>query len=252
MKRLADLTTTMLAVGVCLIGFSFQAAYAGVEVSPDDDAKVILDGDRFKPGKPHNGTPIGDNAPDGQPKEPALQWHCYIDTEAPGNPTRCILRGFEDTGPDDPNRPTLTPGMVLEATRTLGLPRLSINIQPGVETLVNFDTIFYTRPQAFERTVDLLGYNVDVSAVGISYGWHYGDGSSQTTATAGREYPHKDVKHQYREKADRVTPRVDVTYRVRYRVDGGPWQTIDQTLTAEGPTTNLRVREAIPVLTIRG
>ncbi len=39
-----------------------------------------------------------------------------------------------------------------------------------------------------------------------------------------------DVTHRYREPADDVRPRVDVTYRVRYRVDGGAWQTIGQTL----------------------
>ena len=40
-----------------------------------------------------------------------------------------------------------------------------------------------------------------------------------------------------------------MTYRVRFRVDGGPWQTIGQTLLAPGPATTLDVDEAAPVLT---
>jgi hypothetical protein len=58
-----------------------------------------------------------------------------------------------------------------------------------------------------------------------------------------------DVTHRYRQPADDVHPRVDVTYRVRYRVDGGAWQTIGQTLQASGPAAELDVREAAPVLT---
>jgi hypothetical protein len=57
------------------------------------------------------------------------------------------------------------------------------------------------------------------------------------------------VTYRYRQPAEAVSPRVDVTYRVRYRVDGGSWNTIDQTLLASGPTAQLEVKEAVPVLT---
>ena len=40
-----------------------------------------------------------------------------------------------------------------------------------------------------------------------------------------------------------------MTYRVRYRVDGGAWNTIGQTLLASGPAAELEVKEAAPVLT---
>ncbi|KQV76775.1 hypothetical protein ASC61_18215 [Aeromicrobium sp. Root344] len=133
--------------------------------------------------------------------------------------------------------------------REIGLPSLKVQIQPGEETLVNIETIFYTQPQPFERSVTLLGFDVDLVATPVRYTWIHDDGTASTTARPGRPYPAMDVTHRYREPADDVHPRVDVTYRVRYRVDGGGWQTIGQTLQASGPAAELDVREAAPVLT---
>jgi hypothetical protein len=124
-----------------------------------------------------------------------------------------------------------------------------VRIQPGDETLVNIETIFYTRPQPFERSIALLGFDIDLSAEPVRYTWVHDDGTASTTSRPGKPYPAMDVTHRYREPADDVHPRVDVTYRVRYRVDGGAWQTIGQTLQASGPAAELDVREAAPVLT---
>ena len=77
----------------------------------------------------------------------------------------------------------------------------------------------------------------------------HGDGTTATTTRPGRPYPATDVVHRYEKPADDLQARVDVTYRVRFRVDGGPWQTIGQTLLASGPAAVLDVDEAAPVLT---
>jgi hypothetical protein len=45
-----------------------------------------------------------------------------------------------------------------------------------------------------------------------------------------------------------VQAAVDVTYTARFRLAGGRWQDIAQTLTITGPPTPLRVAEATPVL----
>jgi len=156
-------------------------------------------------------------------------------------------RTFED---EDDDR-EVTDGDVLRAAREIGLPQLPVTIQPGEQTLVNADTIFSTTPQAFDHSVTLLGFGVDIVATATSYTWHHGDGTSSRTSTPGRPYPAFDVTHRYQRAADSVRPRVDVTYRIRYRVDGGPWRTIDQTVTAAGPAAELDVREAVPVLVKR-
>ena len=158
--------------------------------------------------------------------------------------------GCRDVDPPEAEQddPQLTPGDVLRAVREIGLPSLSLQVQPGGSTLVNVETIFYAEPRPFERSVQLLGFDVDVVASPVSYQWVHGDGTTRTTTEPGRPYPAMDVTHRYTQPAEEVQARVDVTYRVRFRVDGGAWQTIDQTLLAAGPVAVLDVDEAAPVL----
>ncbi|KQX75583.1 hypothetical protein ASD10_10575 [Aeromicrobium sp. Root472D3] len=155
-----------------------------------------------------------------------------------------------EPGPEaEADGPEVTPGDILRAVREIGLPSLRLEVQPDAETLVNVETIFYTEPQPFERSVELLGFDVDLVAEPVGYQWVHGDGTTATTTEPGRPYPAMDVVHRYTVPADDVRARVDVTYRVRFRVDGGPWQTIGQTLLAAGPPTALDVDEAAPVMT---
>ncbi|WP_146825233.1 hypothetical protein [Aeromicrobium flavum] len=135
-----------------------------------------------------------------------------------------------------------------EEVRRIGLPRLKVAVQPAGSTLVNLETIFHTTAAPIERTVPILGSTVDLRAAPATYTWHHGDGTTQATSRPGRPYPALDVVHRYREPG-RVAARVDVTYRVTYRIDGGAWQDLGATITAAGPATTLRVREARPVLT---
>ncbi|HET7414972.1 MAG TPA: hypothetical protein VFI97_04675, partial [Arthrobacter sp.] len=67
--------------------------------------------------------------------------------------------------------PRVTPGLVLNAIRRIGLPKLAVHIQPQGKTLVNFDTNFYVDPQQFSRTITLLGQSVDVEATPTGYTW---------------------------------------------------------------------------------
>jgi len=138
--------------------------------------------------------------------------------------------------------------MVEEAVRRMGLPSLPVHVQPAEATLVNFDTIFFAEPVPFDRSVTLVGYDVRVVAEPVSYGWSFGDGSSLTTHLPGAPHPAKDVVHRYDDAHVIVQPSVDVTYRVSYSVDGGATQQLGTTLTAQGPSTGLRIREASALL----
>lgn len=170
-----------------------------------------------------------------------IYFQCPVDAEV-GN------YGCRSTPDDDDDERDLTEGDVLRAVREIGLPRLSVSVQPGERTLVNADTVFSTSPVPFDHSVTLLGFDVDLVATPTSYTWHHGDGTSRSTSKPGRPYPAFDVTHRYRKAAEVVRPSVDVTYQVRYRVDGGAWTTISQTITAPGPAAELEVREAVPVL----
>jgi hypothetical protein len=234
-------TLVALGVGICLAA-GVSPARADVVLTPDDvDPKLHLKATKEKP--------LASSRQGAQADEIA-----NVDQGEP----RCDLFGDSltlsvadapmslQTGVDESD---LTEGAILEAVREIGLPSLRVRIQPGEETLVNVPTIFYTEPEAFRRSIDLLGFDIDLVATPVSYRWFHGDGTSSSTDRPGRPYPAMDVTYRYPEPAEQLHPRVDVTYQVRFRVDGGSWQTIGQTLLASGPTAELEVREAAPVLT---
>jgi hypothetical protein len=121
----------------------------------------------------------------------------------------------------------------------------TVEVQPSSgRTLVNLDTIFYTKNRSETVTgIDVLGRSVDLRLTAVAYRWSFGDGQATTTAGPGRPYPSKDVSHRY-SASGVVAPRVDVTYTGRYRIDGGRWIDIAGDATVTGPTVPLTVVEA--------
>ncbi len=138
--------------------------------------------------------------------------------------------------------------MVLNEIRRIGLPHLATHTQPEGTTLVNFDTIFYTEAQPFSATVTLLGQQVEVVAEPTRYTWRHGDGTTTETSSPGEPYPSKEITYRYSNAHTTVRPRVDVTYTARFRVNGGSWRDIDETVTVLGPEGSLEVSEATPTL----
>lgn len=143
--------------------------------------------------------------------------------------------------------PVLTPRRILEEVRRVGLPSMSVQAPP--ETFVNYETVVYTRAATFTRTVNLLGFTVDIEATPSEFLWNYGDGATETTTSAGRPYPATDITHTWTDAHHTFHPSVDVTYQIRYRVNGGTWQTLADTITAQGPEGDVRIREATGMLT---
>lgn len=233
-----------VAVLIAVLAIGGSAA-ADPEVTPDPARPGLILSDEVivRPGTPHSPAPSNDDTAPVNHRDAVLTV-CEVDVR---DAIQCYLP--VDDEPADPDDPELTQGDVLRAVREIGLPSLKVRIQPGEETLVNIETIFYTQPQPFERSIMLLGFDIDLVAEPVRYTWVHDDGTVSTTSRPGKPYPAMDVTHRYREPDDDVHPRVDVTYRVRYRVDGGAWQTIGQTLEASGPAAELDVREAAPVLT---
>ena len=228
-----------LIASAVLLVLAGAPTHGDVSVEPDPrNSSVRLKGHRVT--KPHNA-----KVNDGERRylPPRYYTHlCPVDAEV-------MTYGCRTYRPEDPDEAELSEGDIVRAVRQIGLPSLEVQIQPGISTLVNVATIFYTEPQQFNRSVMLLGFDVDLAATPVRYRWLHGDGTASTTTKPGKPYPSTEVTHHYRQPAEAVNPRVDVTYRVRYRVDGGPWNTIDQTLLASGQTTALEVKEAAPVLT---
>ena len=242
MKFVASAICALVVVLIC----TQAPALADPKVEPLDGAKALLKEEKWQPSTTSDRTqPIAGARSREKPME-TNAWGGVPCVQLTNGTTQC----FGQPAIAPPATPAeLTPGDILTAVKKIGMPSLKINIQPGGETLVNLDTIFYARPQPFRRSVDLLGFDIDLVATPVRYTWRHGDGTSHTTSKPGRPYPSKDVIHRYPKSGKNLHPSVDVTYAVRYRVDGGAWQDLSQTLQASGPTGDLDVKEATPVLT---
>jgi hypothetical protein len=144
--------------------------------------------------------------------------------------------------------PALTGGLIATAFRRIPLPPSSFSIQPpGGQTLVNFETNFFTEERTLDRTVRLLGQRVDLRIWAHSYTWHFGDGEAITTSKPGAPYPKLLITHNYLEKGA-YRPKMDTTWVADYRVGAGAWQSVPGSVTIEGSPTNLQAIEARPTL----
>jgi hypothetical protein len=159
-------------------------------------------------------------------------------------------------GQDQANRINgLTPGFVRRAFRRLTWPSSALVVQPPHgTTLVNFETNFYTtNDHPTVQTVTLLRQRVTIEATPTRYTWHFetghlgAAGSGLTTSDPGAPYPDLQVSHRYT-RVGRVRPSVDTTYSGRFRVNGGDWQTIPDTVTVPGSPVDLEVVSATPHL----
>ena len=116
-----------------------------------------------------------------------------------------------------------------------------MTVQPeGGKTLVNFETIFYTtNNQPTSRIVMLL----------VSAGRDPGHAHVVHLALRGRHELHddqrrepvsrsQDVVHVYA-GLDPVQPSVDTVYSGRFRVNGGEWEAIDDTVAVAGDAVDL-------------
>ena len=150
------------------------------------------------------------------------------------------------------HRPVITAAMVLAAFRRIPVPKATSITQPAGKTLVNFDTIFHTRADAFTRTVTLLGQRVRLDIKPSRFTWTYGDGSTAVTTTPGAAYPAKTIVHRYPHAHATMTHHVTVQWSATYSINGSAPMDVPGTVTTDGPATDLRVAEAIPALSGHG
>jgi hypothetical protein len=145
----------------------------------------------------------------------------------------------------------ITPELVQQAFQRLTWPRAELTVQPpGGETLVNFETNFFTtNTEPSTQTVTLLGTGITIEATPISYVWHFGQGADpRRTTSPGAPFPDLDVTHVYQDAHTTVNPSVDVTYSGRYRIGNSAWIDIPGTLTVDGAPIELTVIEGQPNL----
>ncbi|MEJ7834247.1 MAG: hypothetical protein WKF79_15140 [Nocardioides sp.] len=98
-----------------------------------------------------------------------------------------------------------------------------------------------------------LGQRVTIEATPVEYVWHFEDpddpdgAEDLTTSDPGAAYPDLTVTHDYL-RVGTVAPSVETVYAGRFRVGGGPWRAIPDTLAVPGRSVTLEIIEATPRL----
>ena len=142
--------------------------------------------------------------------------------------------------------------LIIREFKRIAWPGSDLVVQPpGGKTLVNFETNFYTLDeQPISQEVTVANQQVVIRVVPTTYTFIFGDGTSTSSASPGRPHPNLDVTHPYAQTGT-VAVSLDTTYTGEYRIGGGAWVAIPETLTVPGAAQNLSIVEAVPQLVLR-
>lgn len=112
------------------------------------------------------------------------------------------------------------------------VPNVEIRINPLIG-LVGTESWFWLEGYSgapIVKSTDALGSRVDVEATVTGYDWVFGDGTGIAGTSPGRPYPERsEVRHVFERSsttADGYRVRVQFTFDVRYRIDGGEWNVL--------------------------
>ena len=159
-----------------------------------------------------------------------------------------------------PTAATATPASVAHDQIVRLVPHPGIgSAPPGGATLVNIQTLLWLDTSADRDlgAVTLLGRRISLAVSVANVSWDFGDGTRTTTTTPGTPYTDADActtpqcphyfGHTYR-TAGATTVTATVTWQGHYRVDGGPWLTIQPTVTGPPQSVRLTVKQARSIL----
>ncbi len=159
------------------------------------------------------------------------------------------------------SRPPLTMAMIQDAFNHTPWAKPQISTQPkGDVTLVGLDTFYKVNwsEQGFQPgeidNVDptrMNGYRVDIRVKLVSFMWQFGDGQTfGPTTSEGGVYPSGNITHQY-VKGGGYPASVNTTFGGEFRIDGGDWAPIPDSVQVPGPATTVTVRTAQAELVAR-
>ena len=152
--------------------------------------------------------------------------------------------------------------MIQEAFNLTPWAKPQISTQPkGNVTLVGLDTYYRVNwtVEGFQpQEVDAIdparmnGFHVDVRVKLDHFQYVFGDGDLfGPTTSEGGVYPTGEITHPYL-KAGAYPARVNTTFAGEFRIDGGGWAPIPNTVTVPGPATVVTVRTAAAQLVQNG
>lgn len=109
--------------------------------------------------------------------------------------------------------------------------RLRFNPDTGLVALPSWFWIEGYDGEPIRRLSRLGNYVVEVELAPSSYRWSFGDGATLATKSVGKPYPQEsDVRHTYERSSlgagGSFAVTMELTFLVRFRVNGGGWQTL--------------------------
>jgi hypothetical protein len=143
----------------------------------------------------------------------------------------------------------ITPAKVFKEMQKLAWPEAELVIQPpDGRTLVNLETNFLTTTtEPTTQTVQLLGHGVEIEATPVSYRGTSVTARAKKARTRSR-VPRPADHPRLRQGRRDGEPERGRDVPGRYRVDGGDWVQIPDTLTVAGTPVDLEVLSATPHL----
>ncbi|MDX6274507.1 MAG: hypothetical protein QOJ92_1717 [Frankiales bacterium] len=143
-----------------------------------------------------------------------------------------------------PTSPAAVRTLLLTDSKFIPAPRSQTRINPSNgRTVVNAEVVFSAdTPPSYSVDVPILGFTVHLDLEPKHWDWHFGDGQSTGSETAGRPYPAKDIVHRYRTKGA-FAPYVTVTWGGTFTFNGVVYP-INGTTTVDGPPSAITIAEA--------
>lgn len=145
--------------------------------------------------------------------------------------------------------------MIRDAFHKTAWAKANLGFQPAHnKTLVNL-TNYYAAHWTTEGfgpgevdTIDparMFGHRVEIRPKVRSFVYHYGDGqqSERTKSTGGTKRSNGDIRHVYA-KPGRYTAYITVNWGADFRIDGGAWLDIDDTVSVDQPGASISVHTA--------
>jgi hypothetical protein len=114
------------------------------------------------------------------------------------------------------------------------VPAITVGVNPEVG-LVALPSWFWVEGYdglPITASDTLGGTTVEVEITPTRYRWTFGDGATVESTSLGQRYPEEsDIRHTYEQSSLGVggafPVSVEITFSARYRVDGGPWESLD-------------------------
>jgi len=147
-----------------------------------------------------------------------------------------------------------SPEEVATYFQALPLPGLGFGFQPPDLGLVNLPEIFFTlEPTTGTYIVDIRGYSVTIYTGVSQFFWHTGDtvspeGEYVYSEDPGAPYPNQTVTHTYLQRGT-YPAFLQTVWVSTYTYDGNGPYSVPGSVVTIGPTQNIEVVEAHPVLT---